>query len=135
VLHIKHCYRVAAHRFHCTQLLLSLKTTYWNGHCIMHRSTTIVVLIGVLIDTVPFVASQARVAGQKSPIFGCVFGGYPVNGGCCKTGNCFVPQGKCYCDVACHFFGDCCFDILAISCGELALLCVWLYYSMPSIGT
>ena len=40
-----------------------------------------------------------------------------VGGGCCKTGICHVYDY--YSDVACHFFGDCCFDILAISCGEL----------------
>ena len=91
----------------------------------MHCSTAVVVLVGLLCTVLaPFAAARARAAGPKSPIFGCVFGGFPVNRGCCKTGNCFVPRGNCYCDVDCHFFGDCCFDILAISCGELALLCM-----------
>ena len=43
-----------------------------------------------------------------------------AGGGCCKTGNCYSPCGKLLlCDVACCSFGDCCLDILAISCGEL----------------
>ena len=32
-----------------------------------------------------------------------------------------LNMGDCYCDATCHFFGDCHFDILALSCGELIM--------------
>ena len=42
--------------------------------------------------------------------------------GCCTSGSCspssyFLPHSlRCYCDQACHLFGDCCEDINLIGC-------------------
>ena len=44
----------------------------------------------------------------------CVSGGYT---GCCESGDCRGGDlSNCYCDELCHRIGDCCDDILTISC-------------------
>ena len=40
--------------------------------------------------------------------------------GCCvpsQDEQCLGDDGECYCDVNCHYFGDCCDDIEEIGCG------------------
>ena len=46
----------------------------------------------------------------------CVNAGYT---GCCECGDCRA-EGllPCYCDRLCHILGDCCDDILDISCTQ-----------------
>ena len=47
--------------------------------------------------------------------------------GCCMEGNCLGVGEGCYCDQACHEFGDCCDDIEEIQCFEGMLTTIMSY--------
>ena len=84
-----------------------------------------VVVLCLLLSEISSVAAQrgrGRLRGRPSRKYGCRYAGYHR---CCKWGSCFVPRGNCYCDVKCHKYRDCCFDILTgISCGEMTMIFV-----------
>ena len=92
----------------------------------MRYSVFTVVVLCLLLAGISSVVSQrgrGRLrAGRPSRTIGCRYAGYRS---CCKRGSCFVPRGNCYCDVKCHLFRDCCFDIFKISCGEMAILYIF----------
>ena len=84
----------------------------------MRYSVFTVVVLCLLLAGISSVVSQrgrGRLRGRPSRTIGCRYAGYHS---CCRRGSCFVPKGNCYCDVKCHLYRDCCFDIFRISCGE-----------------
>ena len=108
--------------------IYQLRAHTWSHNFVMRYSVytvfTVVVLC-LLLSEISSVLSQrgrGRLRGRPSRKYGCRYAGYRS---CCKRGSCFVPRGNCYCDVKCHKYRDCCFDILTgISCGEMTMIFV-----------
>ena len=87
---------------------------------------TVVVLCLLLAGISSVVSQRGRLrAGRPSSTIGCRYAGYRS---CCKRGSCYVPRGNCYCDVKCHLYRDCCFDIFKISCGELIIFYYYFFF-------
>ena len=97
----------------------------------MRYSVFTVVVLCLLLAGISSVVSQrgrGRLRGRPSRTIGCRYAGYRS---CCRRGSCFVPKGNCYCDVKCHLYRDCCFDIFKISCGEMTM-CFFLSYTISA---